>query len=412
MAIRDDFTAGEVLAAQDLNDTFDSKISFTYGTATPSTTVEGFVWYDENQTPPTPKFWDGSSFANFAAPSAADGLFYKTSINTVAFTKLTATTAEIKAGTKVWVDGTIITFAAATSITMPGGGLTAGTDYFIYVSTAGVIQAVAATGAWPTPVGSPPADSRLIGGFHYAPGGNAAAQDGGDTTPAINEYSLWDLKWKPVCPNPRGMTLVANKFWSDIYLLNRDPDTNGTSKNGVAIHDGATGGTTTAIIPAMFGGNGSTRYATGSWWNTAEALSAYGKRLPRYREFAALAYGVKENFSVNADPINTGLVNGSGSGSGIDTNANKYTSKWGVIQATGNMFVWGDEFGGGNAAASWANTNGGRGQVFQQENAVILGGAWNVTVISGSRCSDWANAPSSSSITLGGRGVCDHLILV
>jgi hypothetical protein len=62
MAVRDDFTAGEVLAAADLNDTFASKPPFAYGTATPSTTVEGFIWYDENDTPPAPKFWDGSAF--------------------------------------------------------------------------------------------------------------------------------------------------------------------------------------------------------------------------------------------------------------------------------------------------------------------------------------------------------------
>jgi len=62
MAVRDDFTAGEVLAAADLNDTFASKPPITYGTATPSTTVEGFIWYDENSTPPAPKFWDGSAF--------------------------------------------------------------------------------------------------------------------------------------------------------------------------------------------------------------------------------------------------------------------------------------------------------------------------------------------------------------
>jgi hypothetical protein len=62
MAVRDDFTAGEVLAAADLNDTFASKPPFAYGTAEPSTTVEGFIWYDENEDPPAAKFWDGAAF--------------------------------------------------------------------------------------------------------------------------------------------------------------------------------------------------------------------------------------------------------------------------------------------------------------------------------------------------------------
>jgi hypothetical protein len=73
MAIRDDFTAGEVLAAADLNDTFGSKIPYAYGTATPSTTVDGFVWYDENETPPTAKFWDGAAWV---AAGTAPGLTF------------------------------------------------------------------------------------------------------------------------------------------------------------------------------------------------------------------------------------------------------------------------------------------------------------------------------------------------
>lgn len=340
-----------------------------------------------------------------------EGFFYKNDSYSSAFIRTSASTVSIKAGTKVASSATsIVTFVNLTSINMPT--LSAGTDYFVYATSAGTATAVAATGAWPTPVASAPSNSVLIGGFHYAPGGNAPAQDGGDTTPSINEYSFWDLKWRPAAPDPRGMALIANNFWSDIYLLNRSPDTQGTSKHGVAIHDGETASTTTALVPAIFGGTGSARYATASWWNTSECLAAYGKRLPTYQQFANLAYGVKENFSVNADPVNTGLVNGSGSGSGIDTNANKYTSKWGIIQATGTLWTWGADFGGGAAAASWANTNGGRGQVFQQENAVLLGGAWSDTVNSGSRAAVWSSGPSASGNTLGGRGVCDHLRLV
>lgn len=337
--------------------------------------------------------------------------FYKNDSYSSAFTRTSASTVSIKAGTKIASPTTsIVTFVNSTNVNMPT--LNAGTDYFIYVTATGSASAVAATSAWPTPVASAPLNSVLIGGFHYAPGGNAPAQDGGNTTPSINEYSFWDLKWRPAAPDPRGMALIANNFWSDIYLLNRSPDTQGTSKHGVAIHDGETASTTTAFVPAIFGGTGSARYATASWWNTSECLSAYGKRLPTYQEFANLAYGVKENFSVNADPVNTGLVNGSGSGAGIDTNANKYTSKWGIIQASGTMLIWGNDFGGGAAAAAWANTNGGRGQVYQQENAVLLGGNWAYTVLSGSRTAIWANEPSSSSNEIGGRGVCNHLRLV
>lgn len=67
MAVRDDFAPGEVLAAADLNDTFASKLPYSYGTATPSTTDSGFLWYDSNTTPPTTKYWNGSAFAPVGA---------------------------------------------------------------------------------------------------------------------------------------------------------------------------------------------------------------------------------------------------------------------------------------------------------------------------------------------------------
>jgi hypothetical protein len=62
MAVRNDFTAGEVLAAADLNDTFGAKLPYSFGTATPTTTDSGFLWYDSNSTPAAPKFWDGAAF--------------------------------------------------------------------------------------------------------------------------------------------------------------------------------------------------------------------------------------------------------------------------------------------------------------------------------------------------------------
>ena len=392
------FNAGDVLTAAQVQGYLQDQAVMVFGgTAARSSAIptpsEGMVSYrtDSNAL----EYYDGSAWSSVG--SVAYGLFTKADSNSVAFTKTGAGTAQIKAGTYVDVNGTLITFTSATSITMPS--LTAGTDYFIYVSTAGVIQAVAATGTWPTAVASPPANSRLIGGFHYALGGNAAARAGGDTTPTINEYSFWDLKWAPACDDPRGMTLVNNKFWSDIYLLNRNPQTNGTSKYNVDIADGETGGTTTCIIPTAFGGNGSTRYSTHNWWNNAEVLSAFGKRPPTYSEFAALAFGTTEASSIGTDQVTTKL------------NA-AYTSKWGVMQSSGVMFVWGDEFGGGAAGASWTANTEGRGSTYQMENAVIFGGGWFDSSSSGSRCSNWSLSPTFSNNGIGGRGVCDHVKLV
>ena len=335
-----------------------------------------------------------AAIANIAA--ASYGMFYKADPTTVAFTKTGAGTASIKAGTKVDVAGAVVTFVGATAIAMPA--LTAGTDYAIWVKDDATIQA---TTNFSTAPGA--GNWRKIGGFHYAPGGNAAAVAGGDTTPAINAYSLWDLKFRPACPDPRGMALVADSFWSDIYLLGADHLTNGTSKYSVTIADGSS----PPKIPTKFGGNGSTAYSTMNWWEANEVLQSWGKRSPTYDEFAALAYGTTEATSSSGSDVPTTGVSGTGA-----TNAwNKFTSRWGVIQATGCMWIWGGEFGGGAASAAWTANTGGRGSTYQMENAVLFGGAWGHTSSSGSRASVWNNSPTNSYNHIGTRGVCSHYVV-
>lgn len=331
-----------------------------------------------------------------AAQVPAYGLFAKAYPTTVAFTKTDAGAASIKAGTKVDVAGTLVQFASATAITMPT--LTAGTDYAIWVKDNGTIQASSSHTSAPGA-----GNWRKIGGFHYAPGGNAAAQAGGDTTPAINEFSLWDLKFRPACSDPRGMTLVSGAFWSDIYLLVVDHLANGTSKYNVTIADGSS----PPKKPTEFGGNGTTTQTNGDWWQLNEVLQSYGKRSPSYDEFAALAYGTTEATSSGGTDVPTTGVNGTGATSAW----NVFTSKWGVIQSSGCMWIWGGEFGGGAAAASWtANTNG-RGSTYQMENAVLFGGDWVSASGSGSRASSWSYSPTTSNNHIGVRGVCDHMIL-
>lgn len=317
----------------------------------------------------------------------------------VAFTKTSASSLSIKAGTTVYVKNYgVKTFKTDTAVVMPT--LTAGTDYAIYVCDDGTVRADA---NFTAPTGYTVNNSRKIGGFHYAPGGNANEQAGGDTTPAINAYSLWDLKFRPACTDPRGMTLVADSFWSDIYLLGVDHLTNGTSKYNVTIADGSS----PPKIPTKFGGTGSNAYSTLNWWEANEVLQSWGKRSPTYDEFAALAYGTTEATSSGGSDVPTTGVSGTGA-----TNAwNKFTSRWGVIQSSGCMLIWGGEFGGGAAAASWTANTGGRGSTYQMENAVLFGGAWGNASYSGSRASVWDHSPTYSNNNVGARGVCDHLIM-
>jgi hypothetical protein len=195
---------------------------------------------------------------------------------------------------------------------------------------------------------------------------------GGDTTPAINSYSLWDLKWRPSCADPRGMALVAGRFWADIYLCGVDHYANGTSRYNVQIADGAS----PPKVPIALDGNGTTTYTTFTWYEAFAVLQSAGKRLLTYGEFTLAAAGTTEAVSRGSDPASTILVAA-------------YTSKWGVMLASGNMWVWGDESLSGIA--------------------VLFGGAWGAGAASGSRASSWYNAPSYSSTNIGARGRCDHL---
>ena len=314
------------------------------------------------------------------------GLFRKADPTIVAWTKTGAGTATTSSIIYVEVNGVIRTIASGTSITMPT--LAAGTDYAIWCKPDGTLEATS------NHTSPPVANSRKVGGFHYAPGGNATGTSGGDTTAAINAYSFWDLKFKPNCADPRGMTLVGGGFWSDIYLTGVDAITNGSSKYNVTMADGSS----PPKVPTMFGGNGSTTYGSYTWFEAMELGTAFGKRCPTQQEFMSLAYGTTEASSIGSDQGST-ILNAA------------YTSKWGVIQAVGVLWVWGRDRGGPAAGASWNANTEGRGSEYNAPNSALFGGNWSDGSLSGSRCSNWGSAASSSSGGIGSRFVCDHLQL-
>lgn len=291
----------------------------------------------------------------------------------------------VSTSTKIWVEvgGSLVKVDASTPVTMTTP--VPGVDYAIWCNKDGELEAM------PNQDNEPPSeDVRKIGGFHYAPGGNASGRSGGDSTPQINEYSFWDLKFRPSCPDPRGMTLVANGFWSDIYL---------TGSNATGIDCSSVYNTTIAdgsnppSAHGMFGGGS---YGSYTWFDAMELGTSFGKKNPTQMEFMSLAYGSTEKSSLELDPIST-VLNPA------------YTSKWGVIQATGVLWVWARDRGGPFYTASWNSNTEERGSEFNAPNSCILGGAWNTLANSGTRCSNWEHDASYSNETVGSRFVCDHL---
>lgn len=336
--------------------------------------------------------------------SALVGTFYKVDPTTVAFIKTAAGTVSIKAGTIALIAGFSSVFAADTAITMPT--LTTGTDYAIYACTDGTVRADA---NMTNPTGYTTANSRKIGGFHYGlvaagttvAGGSFATTGTGmiwtqtdvDNIAGVNKFSLWDLKFRPACSNPAGMVLVNGRTWVDIYLCNTDTAANGTSKAGTNIASG----TVLPKIPAAFGGNGTATYATPMWWEFNEIARANQKRLLWEHEFVDAAFGVTENQSIDA------------TASTYPTTQRNvgYTSKYGIEQASGHHYIWGQDSAG--SATAWV-ANGGRGQSYNNSQVrVLLGGTRSFGANSGSRCSNWSLVPSSVGWNLGLRAACDHL---
>jgi hypothetical protein len=332
--------------------------------------------------------------------AAAAGLFTKASIGS-AFALPTTSTISLKAGTVIELNGWLHVFSSDTPVVLPA--LTAGVDYAIYVCVDGSVRADA---SFTAPAGYTAAEARQIGGFHYALGAGAAAQAGGGSSPVINPYSVWDQRWRPKCPDPRGMALINNTFWADIYLCGVDHHVNGTSAYNVTIADGSS----PPKVHPVFGGNGTTTYGSFTWYEANELMKGHGKGLPDQGEFAALAYGVTEAGSIGVEPSLTAL------------DALR-TSKWGIMQATGNMWVWGRDFGfipsGADFAALLANSakaqTEGRGSVYTFGSSglcvAIFGGNWSFGSYSGSRSSSWNITPwnSLNSSIFGARGRSDHL---
>jgi hypothetical protein len=261
----------------------------------------------------------------------------------------------IRRGTVVENDDDTVTFSTDTALDT--GNLVAGTDYAVAVSRSGKPSLVRADD-------TNPLDAGYLAGFHFAPGGNAEARAGGDDIPAINPFSIWDIGFRPACADPRGMVLIYGNspvapFWCDIYLTNTGHQHHGTSRFGEEIADGR-----------------SLRLL--DFKSATDILAAHGKRMMTYDEFRVATFGVTEKSSVDEDPVRTALDPAR-------------TSRIGLMQATGNMWIWG--------------TDG--DPDFRRPS--LFGGSWLSGSDAGSRCAYLDDWPGLSNDSLGARGACDHL---
>ena len=260
----------------------------------------------------------------------------------------------IRPGTTIRIGETTHRYDEITPIDL--GDLVSGTDYAVTIDTAG------------TPLYAPvttynPLGNGGVAGFHFAPGSNATARDGGGKDSVINPHSIWDVGFRFAGPDPRGMVLVdidpEARIWVDIYLLGKDHARDGTSRHGVTIADGRS-------LDRL------------NYKDAVDIYASHGKRLLTYDEFKAAAYGIKERSSADRDPNTTGL------------DADR-TSRYGLMQATGNLWQWGTDGDPDDPRPS------------------IFGGSWIDGSCAGSRYACLDYWPGHSRGNLSARGAGDHL---
>jgi hypothetical protein len=317
------------------------------------------------------------------------------------FTKPTATTLEVVAGAVL--NGYL--YESATAVTI--GSHTNNTDMAIWQhpTTGALVSDASFTTA---PAGA--TGGSIVGGYHYIPSGRPTAFDNGSPTAAaeILEFSIWDLTWRPECPDPRGMTCVDGRFWCDLYLCGStsyagtDFSAVPSSKIGLTIADNSS----PALIPGFYGGNGSTAYSLngdlqpGSWINFAEVAHSFGKRFLDWSEFSAAAFGAPEAGSRGTDP---------------GTVIWERQSKWGLAQATGTLWSWGAGTEGNRltTTTTYSTHTGGRGSLLAGPDgprAVRLGGNWADGAASGSRAAIWSLTPWSGGTSISARFAAGHLV--
>lgn len=256
------------------------------------------------------------------------------------------------------------TFTADKSISPPPEGFIPGADYRVFSNAGDLSLARASSLAF---------SDQCLGGFHFASGGNATARTGGDTMPAINPKSIWDLHFRSAA-DTRSAALVempGRRFWTDIYPCAKDHLEGGTSQFNVAIADGDN--------PPQNPKNG---YFDNLDYETAMAVMAHhGKKLHAFEEMAAAGYGVTERTVAKTNPRNS-----------VWDAAR--TSQCGATMMTGNKWWWINDGDPDDPRAS------------------LCGGSYLDDGYAGSRGAYLGSWPGGSRGYLGARGRGDHLQLV
>jgi hypothetical protein len=250
-----------------------------------------------------------------------------------------------------------------------------------------------------------------IGGFHTMPVDCTALAAGAQVHPltdytagAVHPFSVWDLFHRPEGTSV-GMTYnpCVNK-WGSIYLLSeRAFDKTGTAatyggtypKNNIILISAAneefvTGATTGRIFHCLRG---------------EQILSFQKQRFPTLQEFTAFTLGSPQGLAIKGaeDPVFTG--------GHLASDNTQIISYCGMFDGVGVLWQWGQE-NGYTAPSDWqtnytTHDKDVKGDAYNPQTRVILGGRWGNSSRCGSRAYAWSSGALGLYDYIGFRAVAE-----
>lgn len=352
---------------------------------------------------------------------------YKKDSYSPIFEKLSASSIKIKSGTTLKINGVIVDLS---NKVIELKDKQPGNDYVVSCNKRGDVAVAIDKFEDPASLTD---GHEIIGGFFYSEisedetissgefatsgSGMIWTQESVDKIRGINEFSLWDLRFRAggIINSPlskrygqlsnHGMVFdKSTNRWYAIYHTSTDVDKYGVSRARTNIASG----TIVPVIPSAFGGNSAKKYDNLNWWTANELVASQGARLLYEHEFNSRAFGVTENKRAGGADVTypkTERIKG-------------LTSRIGCEQATGTHWCWGLDSSYRHDGSGWSekDVTGGRGQVYTYGTyglvRAIFGGRRSSDAAHvGSRLSAWTNYPWYSYWNIGAVASRDLLIL-
>lgn len=328
----------------------------------------------------------------------------------------------IKAGTRITLKSGIIK-VWATDTPVSFSGLSAGTDYFVFVDNSGNVTC--STSATPasnqvkigrfhtlcTAVGTPtmiapasPSSGLAAGGKYLVKSYDSGADSDfynfyNKTITTVSTGSKYDII---TMSHPLSGFTAGDILPESVFCLSFRPE---CTVEDAMCYDKDTGLAVDVYLQSGTGFNTRSAYnkthtVSREQGNHQQDYRMVGKRLLRDAEFTSAALGSNEKTAIQG-AADKGTVGGH-----VDTSGRRMISAIGIEEMCGYLWQWLDDFVGANQDNKWDTRDGqnGFGQEYWNQYVLLAGGDWGNSSCCGSRCRTSADVRSFVGAAISGRG--------